>query len=79
MVPWKKTLTIPSLRKNDHRTGLGTANDNANANARSNWTEQGAWNLFSLVRLVLQKTKMLIQNSIAAPGRMFLNSSRARV
>ena len=22
MVPWKKTLTIPSLRKNDHRTGL---------------------------------------------------------
>ena len=24
MVPWKKTLTIPSLRKNDHRTGLDT-------------------------------------------------------
>ena len=23
MVPWKKTLTIPSLQKNDHRTGLG--------------------------------------------------------
>ena len=27
MVPWKKTLTIPSLRKNDHRTGLGANND----------------------------------------------------